>query len=71
MKSQAFVTGLKHAMYRDNKKDLFDYIQRGDIDGIDSYHIKEVIEYLELYKRIWIEEEKIDKLKEVLEFLES
>jgi hypothetical protein len=34
-------------------------------------NIKEVIEYLELYKKIWIEEEKIDKLKEVLKFLES
>ena len=45
MKSQAFVTGLKHAMYRDNKKDLFDYIQRGDIEGIDSNHIKEGIEW--------------------------
>ena len=38
-------------------------------DAIDN--IKEVIEYSELYKKIWIEEEKIDKLKEVLKFLES
>ena len=33
-------------------------------------NLKEVIFYLEL-SRLWIKEEKIDKLKKVLEFLES
>ena len=44
MKSQAFITGLKHSMWRDGK-DLLEYVKRGDIESIDDRFIQEGIEW--------------------------